>query len=100
MTAPPEVVAELQAGLADALVFSGHVDEATAAIEVALTLAQHHELAELFANALNRKAVILLLPGASEEPAMLLRGRRLGRTAPTGSLETRCWRSTTWPTSA
>jgi class 3 adenylate cyclase/tetratricopeptide (TPR) repeat protein len=66
-TAPPEVVADLQARLAAALVFSGHGDEATGAIEEALTLAQHHELPEPFAHALNAKAVLLLSGGRAQE---------------------------------
>ena len=55
--APPEVVADLQARLGHALIFSGHVDEAIGPIEEALTLAQHHELAEPLASGLNSKAV-------------------------------------------
>jgi tetratricopeptide (TPR) repeat protein len=66
-TAPPEVVVDLQARLAGALVFSGHGDEATGPIEEALTLAQHHELPEPFADALNAKAVLLLWGGRAQE---------------------------------
>ena len=66
-TAPPEVIADLQARLGGALVFSGHVDEATAAIEVALTLAQHHELAELFAYGLNPEGRSSQVAGRAEE---------------------------------
>ena len=40
-TAPPEVVADLQARLGGTLIFSGHGDQATGPIEEALTLAQH-----------------------------------------------------------
>jgi len=65
--APPEVIAELQARLGGALVLAAHGDEATGAIEVALTLAQHHELAEPLAYALSSKANLLGFAGRAEE---------------------------------
>jgi class 3 adenylate cyclase/tetratricopeptide (TPR) repeat protein len=67
MATPPEVVAELQVRLAGALVFSGHGDEAAGPIEEALTLAQHHELAEPFASALNWRAILLSYAGRAQE---------------------------------
>ena len=70
-TAPPEVIAELQAKLGGALVLAGHGDEATGAIEVALTLAQHHELAEPLAYALSSKANLLGFAGRAEEARAL-----------------------------
>ena len=72
--APPEVVADLQASLGSALVFSGHADEATEPIEAALTLAQHYELAEPLAGALNSKAMLLGYGGRCEEARMLFEG--------------------------
>ena len=65
--APPEVVALLQLRLGGALLFSGHADEAAGAIEEALTLAQHHELAEPLASGANAKANLLLIFGRAEE---------------------------------
>ena len=66
-TAPPEVVADLQSSLGRALAFSGHGDEAIGPVEQALTLAQHHELAEPLAFSLNTKATLLLWAGRGEE---------------------------------
>ena len=57
-TAPPDVVAGLQHKLGSVLIFSGHRDEATGPIEEALTLAQHHNLAEPLAFALDSKATL------------------------------------------
>jgi len=71
-TAPPEVVAALQAMLWTILIFSGYPDEASGAIDQALTLAQHHELAEPLANALNSKAILLAQAGRSDEAVALL----------------------------
>jgi tetratricopeptide (TPR) repeat protein len=73
-TAPPEVVAELQNSLGETLVFAGRIDEATAPIEEALTLAQHHELAELLASALNSKAMVLQVLGRVSEARLLYEG--------------------------
>jgi len=72
--APPEVVAELQGRLGSALLFSGHSDEATVAIEAALTLAEHHELAEPLVSSLSSKAILLGGAGRSEESRMLVEG--------------------------
>ena len=71
---PPEVVADLQHRLGGALVSSGHPDEAVGVIEEALTLAQHHELAEPLARGLNVKAMLLGHAGRSEEARMLFEG--------------------------
>ena len=69
--ASPEVVADLQVRLGGALVFSGHVDEATGPLEEALTLAQHHELGEQLAQGLSSKAVLLSYAGRAEEAKAL-----------------------------
>jgi class 3 adenylate cyclase/tetratricopeptide (TPR) repeat protein len=69
--APPEVVAELQARLGGALIFSGHGDEATGPIEEALTLAQHHELPEQLAISLNGRGVLLTNAGRAQEARSL-----------------------------
>ena len=74
IVAPPEVVAELRAGLGSGLVFAGHGDEATEQLEEALTLAQHHELAQQFVRALNAKAVLLSNSGRAQEARMLFEG--------------------------
>jgi len=71
LTAPPEVVAELQTRLGSALAFSGHADDATGAIEEALTLAQHHNLAEPLANGLNSKAILFNFAGRTDEAGAL-----------------------------
>jgi len=73
-TAPPEVVAELQMRLGGALYFSGHRDEAAEPIEQALTLAQHYELAEPLAGALNFKAILFLTLGRLEEARLNFEG--------------------------
>ena len=73
-TAPPEVVADLQAKLAGVLIFSGHGDEATDGVEEALTLAQHYELAEALTLSLNYKAILLGNAGRSDEARMLYEG--------------------------
>ena len=57
--------------LGGALVFSGHVDEATGPLEEALTLAQHHELGEQLAQGLSSKAVLLSYAGRAEEAKAL-----------------------------
>ncbi len=64
---PPAVLAELLARLGAALVYSGHNEEATAPVEEALTLAQHHELTEPLALALNARALLLSHAGRAEE---------------------------------
>jgi class 3 adenylate cyclase/tetratricopeptide (TPR) repeat protein len=69
--AAPEVVAELQAMLGGALIFSGHVDQAMGPIEEALTLAQHHDLAEPLASSLSSKALLLYIGGRAEESGAL-----------------------------
>jgi class 3 adenylate cyclase/tetratricopeptide (TPR) repeat protein len=69
--APPEVVSDLQAALAGALIFSGHAQQAVEPTEKALTLAQHYELAEPLARGLNSKAMILDATGRAEEAGAL-----------------------------
>jgi class 3 adenylate cyclase/tetratricopeptide (TPR) repeat protein len=69
--APPEVVADLLTKLGYALIFSGYSDEASGTIDQALTLAQHHELAEQLAYALDSKAIFLSGAGRSEEAVAL-----------------------------
>ena len=71
ITAPPEVMAELQTWLGSALVFSGHPDDAIGAIENALTLAQHYNLAEPLANGLNSKATLFSFAGRTDEAGAL-----------------------------
>jgi class 3 adenylate cyclase/tetratricopeptide (TPR) repeat protein len=71
IAAPPEVVAGLQAKLGVVLIFSGHGEEAVEAIEVALTLAQHFELAEPLAQALGSKATLLATEGRPAEAQAL-----------------------------
>ena len=68
------MVAELQSRLGRALVFSGHGDEATGPIEAALTLAQHHGLAESLAFSLNSKAALLMYGGRAEEARLNFEG--------------------------
>jgi class 3 adenylate cyclase/tetratricopeptide (TPR) repeat protein len=85
-TAPPAVIAELQGKLGGILRFSGHLDEASAPIEEALTLAQQYELAETLADALNARALLLTSMGRYEEARLHFEGslavaRRQGRTA-------------------
>ena len=65
--APPEVLADLQARLGGALIFAGHIDEATAALEVALTFAQHHELPDVFAARSISKSTVLKGSGRARE---------------------------------
>jgi len=72
VTAPPEVVAELQSTLGSALVFSGHGDAAIGPIEEALTLAQHYELAKTLASSLSTKAILLGHAGRAEEALGLM----------------------------
>ena len=69
--APPEVAANLLVTLGSALTFSGYPDEASGTIDRALTLAQHHELADPLASALNAKAILLQQAGRSEEAVAL-----------------------------
>jgi tetratricopeptide (TPR) repeat protein len=69
--APPEVVADLQAGLGRALLFSGQVAAASGPVDEALTLAQHHELAEPLADSLHLKALLLYIAGRAEEAGAL-----------------------------
>jgi tetratricopeptide (TPR) repeat protein len=54
-----------------ALIFAGRPNEATAAIEEALTLAQHHELTEQLARSLNFKGIILRHTGRATEARAL-----------------------------
>jgi len=85
-TPPPEVMADLQARLASALIFSGHREEAVGPIEEALTLAQHYELPEQLAVALGAKATLLATEGRTAESQALSEmqvavARRYGFTA-------------------
>jgi tetratricopeptide (TPR) repeat protein len=66
-TAPPDVVAELHSALAVILVFAGHREEATESLEAALTLSQHHQLAETLANSLDTKGTLLSMAGRNDE---------------------------------
>ena len=66
-TAPPEVVAGLEERLGRALLFTGRSHEAAEPTERALTLAQHHELVETYANALQIKAYLYTGAGRVEE---------------------------------
>ena len=61
------VVASLQERLALVLLFSGHLEEASAAVEQALRLAQHHELTETLVRALSTKADLLSIDGRVTE---------------------------------
>ena len=70
-TAPPELVADIQARLGHILVFSGHAEDAAVALEEALTLAQHHGLAETLANALDWKASYFSFAGRNDEAGAL-----------------------------
>ena len=72
--APPDVLADLQVRLAGALVFSGHGDESAVVNEEALTLAQHHELADPLVRGLNSKAILHTVRGRAEEARMLFEG--------------------------
>ena len=60
--------------LAGALVFSGHGDESAVVNEEALTLAQHHELADPLVRGLNSKAILHTVRGRAEEARMLFEG--------------------------
>ena len=71
IAAPPEVVADVQAKLGVVLIFSGHGEEAAAAIEAALTLAQHFELVQPLAQALGSKATLLATEGRPAESQAL-----------------------------
>jgi len=71
-TAPPIVLAELQATLGGALHFTGHVESSAEPLERALVLAQHYELAEPLAAALVRKGGLLGRDGRLEEARALL----------------------------
>ncbi|HKH88868.1 MAG TPA: AAA family ATPase [Acidimicrobiales bacterium] len=85
-TAPPAVLAKLQATLGGILNLSaGRPDEAGELLESALTLAEHNELPDQFAGALNSKAILLHDVGRAEEARLLYEGaasiaRRLGIT--------------------
>ena len=99
-TTPPEVLADLQARLGGALIFAGHIDEATAALDVALTFSQHHELADVFARTLS-------IPSPRSSRVSDVRGRRWDTArcpptspGPTASLATNSSRRPTWRISA
>jgi len=70
-TPAPEVVADLQSTLGGILIFSGQRAEAYEAIEEALTLAQHHQLAEPLAFGLDSKATLFNFAGRTDEAAAL-----------------------------
>ncbi len=62
--APPDVTAEVQASLAGALIFRGRdLEAASGPVGAALALAEHHELGEQFAQALNLKGILLKSSG-------------------------------------
>jgi class 3 adenylate cyclase/tetratricopeptide (TPR) repeat protein len=73
-TAPPAVVARLEDRLGRALMFTGRSHESAEPIERALTLAQHHELAETYASALQMKAYLYSGAGRVEEGILNLEG--------------------------
>jgi tetratricopeptide (TPR) repeat protein len=73
-TAPPAVVARLEERLGRALMFTGRSQDAGEPIERALTLAQHHELAETYASALQMKAYLYSGAGRVEEGILNLEG--------------------------
>ena len=68
------MLADLQVRLAAALVFSGHGDESAVANEEALTLAQHHELADPLVRGLNSKAILHHVRGRAEEARLFFEG--------------------------
>ena len=74
LTAPPAVVASLEERLGRALMFTGHSQDAEAPVERALTLAQHHELFETYARALQMKAYLYTGAGRVEEGILNLEG--------------------------
>ncbi len=73
-TAPPAVVARLEERLGRALMFTGRSQDAGEPIERALTLVQHHELAETYASALQMKAYLYSGAGRVEEGILNLEG--------------------------
>ena len=73
-TAPPAVVARLEERLGRALMFAGRSQDAGEPIERALTLAQHHELVETYASALQMKAYLYTGAGRVEEGILNLEG--------------------------
>ena len=72
--APPAVIADLQESLGRAFAFTGHGDKAAAPLEEALRLAQHFDLPEPLARALNARAVLLTHAGRAEEGRLLFEG--------------------------
>ena len=74
ISAPPEVLAGLQARLGSCLVFGGRSEEASGPIEEALILAQHHELAVPLARGLIAKGLLLGSSGRAEESRLLFEG--------------------------
>jgi class 3 adenylate cyclase/tetratricopeptide (TPR) repeat protein len=74
ISAPPQVMADLQVRLGGCLVFGGRADEASGPIEEALILAQHHELAVPLARGLIAKGLLLGSSGRAEEARLLFEG--------------------------
>jgi class 3 adenylate cyclase/tetratricopeptide (TPR) repeat protein len=73
-SAPPAVIARLEERLGRALIFGGHPQETAEAVDRALTLAQHHELSETYALALQLKAYLYMAAGRVEEGIINLEG--------------------------
>jgi len=73
-TAPPGVVARLEERLGRALMLAGRSPDSGEPTERALTLAQHHELMETYANALQIKAYLYTGAGRVEEGILNLEG--------------------------
>ena len=77
---PPDVIATLQAALGRALLLGGaaHVEEAAAALDVALTISQHYQLTETLAPSLNHKGMLLVFTGRTEEGRLHYEGSAAG----------------------
>jgi class 3 adenylate cyclase/tetratricopeptide (TPR) repeat protein len=73
-SAPPAVVARLEERLGRALIYGGRPQESAEAVDRALTLAQHHELIETYARALQLKAYLYMAAGRVEEGIINLEG--------------------------
>jgi class 3 adenylate cyclase/tetratricopeptide (TPR) repeat protein len=73
-SAPPAVVARLEERLGRALIYGGHPQETAEAVDRALILAQHHELIETYARALQLKAYSYMAVGRVEEGILNLEG--------------------------
>ena len=73
-SAPPAVVARLEERLGRALILAGRGHDAAEAVDRALTLAQHHELVETYAFALQLKSYLHTAAGRVEEGILNLEG--------------------------